>query len=174
MKDRVVLLIKALNYTAAQFADEIGVQKSGISHIISGRNNPSLDFIQKILQRFPEVNMEWLIQGKGPMIKGEQMKKPPMESTLFSFAESDSPGPDLFSQEISHSGSVKETVVPEQNIDESTAAVKPLIIPARTSQEVKEKDPSESNEQSLGSAKKLEKIVFFFTDRTFQEYFPGN
>ena len=51
MKDRIILLIKAKNLTAAQFADEIGVQKSSISHIISGRNNASLDFVQKILLR---------------------------------------------------------------------------------------------------------------------------
>ena len=69
MKDRIILLIKAKNLTAAQFADEIGVQKSSISHIISGRNNASLDFIQKVLLRYPDVSMEWLMFGKGPIFK---------------------------------------------------------------------------------------------------------
>jgi len=69
MKDRIILLIKAKNLTAAQFADEIGVQKSSISHIISGRNNASLDFIQKVLLRYPDVSMDWLMFGKGPIFR---------------------------------------------------------------------------------------------------------
>jgi transcriptional regulator with XRE-family HTH domain len=73
MKDRITLLIKAKNLTAAQFADEIGVQKSSISHILSGRNNASLDFIQKILVSYPDVNMEWLMFGKGPIFKSAEI-----------------------------------------------------------------------------------------------------
>jgi hypothetical protein len=45
------------------------VQRSSISHLISGRNKPSLEFIQKILSRFPEVNTEWLLNGFGEMLK---------------------------------------------------------------------------------------------------------
>ena len=67
MTDRISLLLKARNITASQFADEIGVQRSSISHVLSGRNKPSLDFIQKILKRFPEINPDWLLFGKGPM-----------------------------------------------------------------------------------------------------------
>jgi transcriptional regulator with XRE-family HTH domain len=50
--------------TASQFADEIGVQRSSISHILSGRNKPSLEFIQKVINRFPKVDSTWLINGK--------------------------------------------------------------------------------------------------------------
>ena len=56
----------------ARFADEIGVQRSSISHIISGRNKPSYDFIMKILDRFKGINAEWLLTGVGSMIKGQQ------------------------------------------------------------------------------------------------------
>lgn len=58
-----------MDLSPSQFADEIGVQRSGVSHILSGRNKPSLDFILKILTRFPEVDADWLLFGKGSMVK---------------------------------------------------------------------------------------------------------
>ena len=67
MIDRINLLMKAKNVTAKQFAEEIGIQPSGMSHILSGRNNPSLDFVMKVVKRWPEVNINWLMFGKGEM-----------------------------------------------------------------------------------------------------------
>ncbi|WP_142786004.1 helix-turn-helix domain-containing protein [Changchengzhania lutea] len=61
-------LQKVMDYygeSAASFSEKIGVQRSSISHILSGRNKPSLDFILKILSSFPEVELYWLINGKG-------------------------------------------------------------------------------------------------------------
>jgi transcriptional regulator with XRE-family HTH domain len=67
MIDRITLLLKTKNITASQFADEVGVQRSSVSHVLSGRNKPSLDFIQKILKKYPEINPDWLLFGKGAM-----------------------------------------------------------------------------------------------------------
>lgn len=67
MVDRINLLLQAKNITARQFAEEIGIQPSGISHILSGRNNPSLDFVMKVIKRWPEININWLMFGKGEM-----------------------------------------------------------------------------------------------------------
>lgn len=67
MVDRINLLLQAKNITARQFAEEIGIQPSGISHILSGRNNPSLDFVMKVIKRWPEINISWLMFGKGEM-----------------------------------------------------------------------------------------------------------
>lgn len=53
------------NETASSFSEKIGVQRSSISHILSGRNKPSLEFILKILSAFPEVELYWLLNGKG-------------------------------------------------------------------------------------------------------------
>jgi transcriptional regulator with XRE-family HTH domain len=69
MKDRLLQILNHLGYTATRFADELGVQRSGISHILSGRNQPSYDFMVRILTKFPELDPEWLILGKGKMIK---------------------------------------------------------------------------------------------------------
>ena len=72
MIDRIQLILKSKNLSPSQFADEIKVQRSSISHILSGRNKPSLDFIMKILSTYPEVNADWLIFGKGQMVKQEK------------------------------------------------------------------------------------------------------
>lgn len=51
--------------SAAAFADKIGVQRSSISHLLSRRNKPSLEFVLKVVKSFPEVNLYWLLNGKG-------------------------------------------------------------------------------------------------------------
>ncbi len=61
-------LEKVINFygeTASSFSEKIGVQRSSISHILSGRNKPSLDFVLKVLSEFPEVELYWLLNGKG-------------------------------------------------------------------------------------------------------------
>lgn len=55
--------------SASAFADMINVQRSSVSHILSGRNKPSLDFILKLNTSFPEINLYWLINNSGEMIK---------------------------------------------------------------------------------------------------------
>ena len=62
--ERFRYVMKLNSMTASQFADEIGVQRSSVSHILSGRNKPSLEFIQKVLNRYPKVDSTWLINGK--------------------------------------------------------------------------------------------------------------
>lgn len=68
IQERILLLMKARGMNPTQFADEIGVQRSSISHILSGRNNPSLDIITKILNRFSDVDSNWLVLGKGSLV----------------------------------------------------------------------------------------------------------
>ncbi len=65
METRLKQLIKQQRMNSAQFASEIGIAASSLHHIVSGRNNPSLEVIQKILKRFPNINAEWLINGNG-------------------------------------------------------------------------------------------------------------
>ncbi len=67
MVTRILQILKEENLTASQFADIIDVQRSSMSHILSGRNNPSLDFVHKILKAFPNINTDWLMFGTGTM-----------------------------------------------------------------------------------------------------------
>ncbi len=67
MKDRIAHIIRAKNLTAAEFALRLGIQPSNISHLLSGRNNPSLDFVKKLKETFPEYSLDWIVFGKGPI-----------------------------------------------------------------------------------------------------------
>ncbi|MDG1039984.1 MAG: helix-turn-helix transcriptional regulator [Polaribacter sp.] len=68
--------------TASLFADKIDVQRSSISHIISGRNKPSLDFILKVTNTFTDVDIYWLLNGKGSFPKQIEKKQTSNTSTL--------------------------------------------------------------------------------------------
>lgn len=64
--ERLQELLQLHDETASSFAQKIGVQRSSISHILSGRNKPSLDFILKILNSYEDIDLYWLINGKTP------------------------------------------------------------------------------------------------------------
>jgi len=191
MKDRIQLLVKALNYTAAQFADEVGVQKSGISHIISGRNNPSLDFIQKILLRFPEVNMDWLMFGKGPVFKDRDFSTERTENKAFETRNiQNSSSEDLFSgmnmnteSEFSNLEDQKEEVKEInariekspafQNENNSYGKINKGSFFESTDKAQQFNDRNEiKRDFNLPDLKSVEKIVVFYTDNTFKEYKP--
>jgi len=73
--DRITKVIEFSELSPAEFAEEIGVQRSSISHIISGRNKPSLDFITKIKSKFPDIEWNWLITGTGKMLINKEENK---------------------------------------------------------------------------------------------------
>jgi transcriptional regulator with XRE-family HTH domain len=83
MKDRLLKILKQYNLTSTRFADELGVQRSGISHILSGRNQPSYDFIVKLMKQYPEINPDWLIMGNGTMFRTPVKEKIVTEPELF-------------------------------------------------------------------------------------------
>ena len=83
MKDRLLKILKHYNLTSTRFADEIGVQRSGISHILSGRNQPSYDFIVKMMKQYPEINPDWLIMGQGNMFRISSKDKITIDPELF-------------------------------------------------------------------------------------------
>lgn len=187
MKDRISLLIKAKNLTAAQFADEIGVQKSSISHILSGRNNASLDFIQKVLLCYPEVNMEWLMFGKGPLFKGSEIsEKANADEHLNAVLPHGLTSVDLFSDmntvhstDFHMQNDLSKETIPEENTknaDMPNHVSFPLIenktvIPNTPGGEPEIKKTGLEN--SNRSTKTIVKIVEFYSDNTYREYFPG-
>lgn len=90
MVDRINLILKAKNLTSRQFAEEIGIQPSGMSHILSGRNRPSLDFVMKVINRYPEIDIKWLTLGEGEMYSTTvpvHSNKPYSQTDLFSIVE---------------------------------------------------------------------------------------
>jgi len=146
MVDRVKKLLEIEHLTPSQFADEIKLQRSSLSHVLSGRNKPSLDFVMKIKERFSEVNLEWLIFGKGHM---------------FAIKQDD---------EIS----ISKVVLPEDIIDDTQQAINFNIeekdnlaaIPAPVSL----RDSNIASKSTKSIPGKAVKVMLFYNDGTFEEY----
>ena len=75
-KERIEKVISSLGLNARQFAAEIRVQPGTISNMMAGRNNPSLEVMKRIMERYPTLNPEWLIAGRGEMWRTEPGKDP--------------------------------------------------------------------------------------------------
>ena len=71
IKDRLAHILRAKNLTASQFAELMEIQPSNVSHLLNGRNKPSLDFLIKLKEVFPEYSFDWIIMGKKPITINE-------------------------------------------------------------------------------------------------------
>lgn len=155
MIERILLILKTKNISSSQLADEIGVQRSNISHILSGRNKPSLEFIKKILDRYKDINMEWLINGKGPM----QKEIVPANPDLFTILESN--GAKMISAEQEKQAEIKETRPVENTTNKFDEA---------DIQKVIESIPIHLNRSN--ETKEIERIVILYKDKSFSTYHP--
>ena len=146
MKDRILAFLQNENKSYAQFAEEIGVQPSGISHILSGRNNPSLDFVVKMLHRYPALSADWLLFGRAPMYRYAS------QPTLFA---DEPPGslPDEGSG-VEHAETPDNVETPRERREMHSYA---------------EKDDTLDHD---GGQKSLERVLMFYSDKTFTEYTP--
>lgn len=126
LNDKVKLIIAERQMTPSYFADEIGVQRSSISHILSGRNKPSLEIIQKIVARFPELTYEWILEQNQ-----ENHNHLPTSSQL--------------NKSVSHAALNKK----RSQFEGPSNTEPPVIL-----------------------NKEIEKILIFFSDKTFTEYRP--
>lgn len=186
MIDRILLILKTQNLSSSQFADEIGVQRSSISHILSGRNNPSLEFVTKILKRYPDINSDWIIFGKGSMYKGsdamneaapKENKKSGLQPDLFNFAEVDQVEikaieAATLEENPKYQALNEETPIEKESIIPEIQAVKDEIkLPKKNIKIEEEIEIPEKAKELQNIKKSIEKIVIFYTDRTFREYF---
>lgn len=80
--ERLQKVIDFYSETASSFAEKINVQRSSISHILSGRNKPSLDFVMKVLHSYPEVELYWLMNGKGEFPNQSKISKSPISNFI--------------------------------------------------------------------------------------------
>ena len=81
MEERLLLILKHYDHSPSSFADKLGVQRSSISHLLSGRNKPGFDFLSRMITEFPDLNIDWVLTGKGNMLKKPFL--PPVNLTLF-------------------------------------------------------------------------------------------
>lgn len=144
METRIRYILEREQLSPAEFADKISVQRPSVSHVLSGRNKPSFQFIEKILSSFPNINARWLIQGLGEMY--QEGTEPVATTSLF---EEEQP-----KQESAE----KEDLPPfiEFNEPKKQEAPKTQTAPSA--------DPRN---------RRVERILVFYDDKTFEEYFPG-
>lgn len=152
MKERIQAIINKEGITPSRFADIIGVQRSGISHILSGRNKPSLDFLNKVLIQYPYISGDWLITGKGEMNKNTVEKRPFKQLSI----------PSRPSTEVKPEKSV---IQPSKTA--SVDPVKEIIEP-----KVETASLSVEKELFAADGKQIERILVFYQDKTFREYRP--
>lgn len=69
MQDRLQELLRLLQLSPAQFAEALGINRATVSHLLSGRNNPSVGLLQDLVTKFTDVNIEWLVTGSGVALK---------------------------------------------------------------------------------------------------------
>jgi transcriptional regulator with XRE-family HTH domain len=145
MKERLIEFLRNENKSSAQLAEEIGVQASGISHILSGRNNPSLDFVLKMLGKYPLISTDWLLFGKGSMYKDVKMQN------LFDF----------------ETGTSRENTETEANHQQDSQ-------PLDYKDVIKGKTFRDSYPPTEKSTSEVVKIVWFYDNNSFEEFFPLN
>jgi len=113
---RLSRIMEFYDLSAASFADRIDVGRSSISHLLSGRNKPSLDFVLKIVNVFPDVELYWLLNGKGSFPNSEKKTAPPSVPTP---AASTGKQTDLFSDPGTE---------PRQGISSGVRAIDRIVI----------------------------------------------
>lgn len=146
MKDRIESIMKREHMTPSSFAESIEIQRSTLTHILRGRNNPSLDVVMKIHQRFKYVNLDWLLYGNGNMINQEKTSDDLQRS--------------LFDE--------NEEIMPITQVDLEYRKEMPL----KTAENM-HKDPVKEEIRYIEKPpRKITEIRIFFDDNTF-EIFKG-
>ena len=141
----IILDYYALN--ASSFADKIGVQRSSMSHLLSGRNKPSLDFVMKIMEVFPDVDLYWILNGKGSFPKSNS------KSTESEPITNINPIPAVSTQKNKVNEDLFSETIPEE--------IKSVPTPNRI------------ENQNILFDDNIEKIVFFYKDGTFKTFNPN-
>lgn len=176
LNERISKVIEYSRLTPSEFADEIDVQRSSISHITSGRNKPSLEFIIKIKSRFPEILWDWLVNGDGEMLKSElpetdeipekvdEVKtKPTSLPDLFTMMNTDE---DFGAEEIQITPSKEsagESVIPHQSTTEKKIS---------DSQRLEKNNDPVINQIIDNQPNKIKRIVLFYENGKFESFEP--
>lgn len=201
MNRRFQTILDLENLSPAQLADRLGVQRSGISHILSGRNKPSFELLQRVVQSFPEISAEWLITGNGKPLK-EQNQAAASGATsgaasgaTSSAANSRSSGttpsttPSIStsttsgSNNSSTSGTISGATPPFEGLFNSSEAATEPQIPAQTSDiegiedEISDFQPLQSsifdaNPANDREKRALKRVILIYNDNTFEELLP--
>lgn len=143
--------MKENNLSATKFADKIGVPRSGLSHVLKGRNKASLDYVLKIIEHFPQIDSMWLLTGKGKtkFVNGDEENADKLSSDIHKSISS-------LNKDVAKSrGDMMQDVLAnnEFSMDESF-----------------DYSPNDNSKASITSNSQIERIIIFFMDGSFKEY----
>ena len=179
INDRFTKILEYSGFTASEFADEIDVQRSSISHIISGRNKPSLEFIVKIKNRFPEISWDWIILGQGEMLQNNSALST-SESKIN--LEEENSSPDLFTL---IDEDYKNEIFIQENLQKETPRESNKSFPTPKKEKISDSQRLEVQEDisevqnivnqsitNLPTENKIKRIVFFYENGKFEAFEP--
>ncbi len=192
MVERIKLIMDYKQLTPAQFAESLGINRSNLTHIFSGRNLPSLEFVRRILTTYPEISTEWLIMNVGNMItsSNDDLDLMNSETTLIKTNQTEAPKmsiqQDLFHESTSGELNIaaKENIIeaiPDSKETEQEAEIKSesaqqSVKNVENLQDIRQESPHEKNAansiQLPSINKKIEKIIFFYSNKSFDTYYP--
>ena len=193
MNRRFQTILDLENLSPAQLADRLGVQRSGISHILSGRNKPSFELLQRVVQSFPEISAEWLITGNGKPLKEQNLAAASgaassatsgaANSRSFGTTPSITPSTTSGSNNSSTSGTISGATPPFEGLFNSSEAATEPQIPAQTSDiegiedEISDFQPLQSsifdaNPANDREKRALKRVILIYNDNTFEELLP--
>jgi transcriptional regulator with XRE-family HTH domain len=157
MKERIEQFLEDKRITQAEFANRAGISPATITHFFNGRNNLSEMVVSKILLAYPEINPIWLLEGKGEK---------------YQLTNEDFP---LFDKKVEEKTPFQFRPQNEyKNIDiQEERNVNPQTITAVDSAIAQVPTAAQAISQAAGVQKQIRKIVFFYADKTFEEYYPG-
>lgn len=181
--ERISKIIEYSGLSSSEFADRIEVQRSSISHITSGRNKPSLDFLVKVKQSFPELAWDWLILGVEPMLTSPfKEKAAPEAETPSPIEERASFAEDLFSligdEDFGITESEDRIVAQEPLVPKSSESSIPAVGQEKTiledSQrlEKEEAKPTNADKSNSTTEPTIKRIVLFYTNGKFEAFEP--
>lgn len=163
-RERIELIMKSHNLTPSQFADKTGIQRASVSHILSGRNKPSLEVMLKIYNSFPGLDMEWLMTGNGDasaMVGTEPEPILPQQPAL--------PG-ELFPAFTATAAKEPEKE-PEKQKSVGQQSATHESRPERPQRRTAAVRPAKSAETATQS-RKIREIRIFYTDGTYETMIP--
>jgi len=169
INDRISKIIEYSSLTPSEFADEIEVQRSSISHITTGRNKPSLDFIVKIKNKYPELSWDWLINDEGEMLqkKDEETQVPEIQKQKTSL-------PDLFNLINDENFGVTEREDKiQKEVPKEIASELPKIESNPKQNILSDSQRLEKKAEiatEIPQKKKIKRVLLFFDDQTFESF----
>lgn len=146
MNNRLQRFLDAENITQSQLAEKLGVAKASISHILAGRNKPGFDFIQSMAQCYPDMNLDWLIAGKGKMYKSQTVAQVSQTSEKPQISTQDRSSGQLFDSQ-------EPGLFPNETESVDNKPLKEQVSPA----------------ESSAAPPRISKILVFYDNGTFKE-----